>query len=266
MSGHVAVDTPAPGVVRIRIVHPDHRGALSAPVLAGLERALAEVPADARCLILASAGEAFSAGYDIRALAEPPDPGHAEATIAPERVAVLDMLERQPLPVVAAVNGPALGGGLELVLACDIRIAAETATFGAPAGKLGLVYSPGGLERIARELPPGVAAELFLAAGELPAARARELGLIADVVSPEALDAAALDAAVRIAALAPASARAHRAALRARVAAAPGLPDPARSTLAQARAAGLASADFAEGVAAFVAHRTPRFTGRTTAA
>ena len=235
----VAVDDPAPGVHRIRIVNPAHRGALSVPVLAGLERAIAETPAGARCLVLASEGEAFSAGYDVRALAAPPDPEHAEATIAPERVAVLDALEAQPRPVVVAINGPALGGGLELVLACDVRIAATSATLGAPAARLGLVYSPGGLS----------------------AARARELGLIADVVTPESLQEAAVEAAARIAALAPRSVRAHRAALHAHRAAHPGLPEEARRALVAARADGLASRDFAEGVAAFTAHRAPRFTG-----
>jgi enoyl-CoA hydratase/carnithine racemase len=259
--GRVDVDAPAAGVHRIRIVDPGHRGALSAEVLDGLMRALEQAPADARCLLLASRGEAFSAGYDIRALGVPPDPEHAARTIAPDDVELFEALERQPLPVVAALNGPAFGGGLELALACDLRIAGESATLGAPAGRLGLVYSPGGLERLARELPAGVMAELFLAGSTVSAERAYALGLVCAVVADAALESESVVLAARVAELAPHSARAHRAALRALRAGAAPMDVGARAELQRARLAGLRSPDFAEGIAAFREHRLPRFTG-----
>ena len=258
-AGCVEVDAPAAGVHRIRIVNPDHRGALSQEVLDGLLRAFADTPPDARCLLLASCGEAFSAGYDIRALGQPIDVDRAGRAIAPDRVELFDAIERQPLPVVAALNGAAFGGGLELALACDLRIAARSASLGAPAGRLGLVYSPGGLERLARELPAGVMAELFLAAATVSAERACALGLVCGVVADDELEGESVALAARVAELAPSSARAHRAALGALRRAQVGMSDAAREELGQARLAGLASPDFAEGIAAFREHRAPRF-------
>jgi hypothetical protein len=108
----VEIDAPAAGVHRIRIADPDHRGALSAEVLDGLMDALVHVPAEARCLLLASRGEAFSAGYDLRAVGDAPGAGVdvdvevAARTIAPDRVELFDALERQPCRSSPRSTGP----------------------------------------------------------------------------------------------------------------------------------------------------------------
>jgi enoyl-CoA hydratase/carnithine racemase len=255
----VVVDVPAAGVRRIRIGNERHRGALSQEVLSALIDAVRGTPADARCLILTGTGSTFSAGYDLAALSSPPDPAHADATIAPDEVEVLTVLEHQPLPVVAALNGPAIGGGLELALACDLRIAVPSASLGAPAGRLGLVYSPGGLERICAEIPLAVACDLFLAGGTLSAERGHELGLINRLVDPSELADTAVAVAQAIAELSPSSVQANREALRALRRAGGVLSAADRERLRHARELALCSRDFAEGVAAFRERRHPRF-------
>jgi enoyl-CoA hydratase/carnithine racemase len=255
----VTVDEPTPGVRRLRIGNESRRGALSTDVLKALEAGVTDAPADTRCLVLAGSGNTFSAGYDLRAVSSPPDPEHADATIAPERVAILELLDRQPLPIVGAINGPAFGGGLELLLACDIRIAVPSASLAAPAGRVGLVYSPSGFERILAELPHAVASDLFLAGGELSAERAQALGVINQVVWPDQLERAAVAVAQRIAELSPVSVQGHRAALRALRSSARTLPTEDRTRLLQVREQALRGADFAEGVAAFRERRPPRF-------
>lgn len=258
----VIADTPAPAVRRLRIDNPTRRGALSREVLDALERELAQSPEDVRCLVLTGSGTFFSAGYDLRALGTPPDPGEADATIAPDEVRILTLLEEQPLPVVAALNGPALGGGLELALACDIRLAVPDAALGAPAGRLGLVYSPGGLERVLAEVPFAVAADLFLAGGTLTVQRCHELGLITRIVAADELQEAAVAVAGCVAELAPLSVQANRRALRALRRSGQRLTEADRRQLQAARTEGMRSQDFAEGLAAFREHRPPRFDGR----
>lgn len=258
----VTIDAPVPNVHRLTIRNERHRGALSAAVLDGLEQGIIRTPSAARCLLLTGSGQMFSAGYDLSALAIPPDPEHADRTIAPDSVALFQLIDSQPLPVVVAVNGPALGGGLELVLACDLRIAVSSASLGAPAGRLGLVYSPVGLERLMAEVPFAVASELFLGDARLSAQRAYELGLFNQIVDSHLLDRLSVELASRVAMLAPLSVRSNRQALRELSRQGPRLSPTDRERLLAARAEAMSSTDFAEGVSAFREHRTPRFIGR----
>jgi enoyl-CoA hydratase/carnithine racemase len=257
----VIVDHPVSGVRRLTIDSVARRGALSADILAALVSAVLATPDDVACLVLTGTGTMFCAGYDLKELGSPPSPQHADATVAPEHLELLDVLEGQPLPVVAALNGPAFGGGLELALACDIRVAVPRASMGAPAGRLGLVYSPGGLERLMSELPFAIAADLFLTAGTVTAQRAYELGLVTRIAEPNELQNVALGIATQVAELSPTAVRANRRAIRALRRSRATFDETARTELLKARRDGMGSADFADGVAAFREHRSARFTG-----
>jgi enoyl-CoA hydratase/carnithine racemase len=253
-AGRLVAERPAEGVTVLRIEHPARRGALSEPVLDALRQAFA----DARdgCLIVTGTGEIFSAGYDLSVVGDQIDPTIADAAIAPEVVPALDALRACQVPIIAALNGPALGGGLELALGCDVRFAVPGAYLAAPAGRLGLVYSPGGLQRILAGMPASVAAEMFVLGRRIDAERAQALGVLNGVVAPEELERTVLDAAAEVLAQAPGAVRANARALRELRA---GPPPEILEELAAARRAGMRSAYFAEGVAAFRARREPNW-------
>ena len=253
-AGRLVVERPADGVTVLRIERPARRGALSEQILEALCRAFAG--ATDGCIIVTGTGEIFSAGYDLSVIGDPVDPAAADAAIAPDAVPALDELRGCEVPVIAALNGPAIGGGLELALGCDVRFAAPGAYLAAPAGRLGLVYSPGGLERVLAGLPASAAAELFVLGRRLEAARAHALGVLTSVVAPEELMTTALDAAGEVLAQAPGAVRANARALRELRA---GVSPAVREELAAARRAGMRSEDFAEGVAAFRSRREPRW-------
>jgi enoyl-CoA hydratase len=251
-AGRLVTERPAEGVTLLRIERPERRGALSAEILEALCEAFAAA-ADG-CVVLTGTGDVFSAGYDLGGIGDPVDPERADAAIAPESVPALDALRACRVPVLAALNGPALGGGLELALGCDVRVAVPGAYLAAPAGRLGLVYALGGLERLLAGLPAPVVAELFVLGRRLEAPRAHALGVLAEVVAAEDLPSTVLAAARDVLAQSPRAVRANARALRElRVGASP----ETREDLARVRREGMRSADFAEGVAAFRQRREP---------
>jgi methylmalonyl-CoA decarboxylase len=176
-------------------------------------------------------------------------------------VAALEAIAAHPVPVLAALNGPAIGGGLELALACDLRIAVPSAELAAPAGRLGLVYTEEGLARLLEGIPAAVVAELFLLASPLSAERAHALGIVNTLVDAAELESAALRAALRCAELAPLAQRGNLRILRALRAARPPLPAAERERLAALRRDGMHSRDFAEGIEAFKGRREPVWRG-----
>src|SRR3954447_3402810 len=177
----MSVEVDRRGAVTIVTINrPERRNALDPATMSGIGRALSDAETDdtVRAVVLTGAGEkAFCAGMDLKAF--------AEGGITPETLPKpgLDVLVERvyPKPVIAAVNGPALAGGFEIVLACDLVVAAEHATFGIPEVKRGLVAA-GGATRLPRRIPLALALELGLTGEPVDAARAMALGLVNRVV------------------------------------------------------------------------------------
>lgn len=200
-------------VVTLTIDREDALNALNRQVLADLDAALEQVNADMpRCVMLTGAGQrAFVAGADVREMATMSQREAAAFSELGNRV--FRRLEQLPMPSIAAVNGYALGGGCELAMSCDIRIASTTAVFAQPEVGLGITPGFGGTQRLARLVGLGVARELLFTTRRIDAARAREIGLVNQIVGPDLLMETARELAAEIAAQAPIAVRATKAAL-----------------------------------------------------
>jgi enoyl-CoA hydratase/carnithine racemase len=258
--GKLRRDEPAPHVVRLTIDNPAKRNALDHDILDALAAVLPAL--DARCLILAGAGPVFSAGYDIGALPRENFAAEAAALVAHPFHAAVAALDAVPVPVVAAVGGHAIGGGLELALSCDLRICSREARLGMPPARLGLVYSHTGLRKFIDAIGAPRTRELFFTARNVPAHEALAWGLVAELVPPGEVAARAVEVAAGIAANAPLSLRGNKAVIRALLDAEGELDPAAEAELVALREACFRSQDFLEGVRAFGEKRTPRWTGR----
>lgn len=260
MSEHVRVETED-GVRTVTVDRPEKLNALNAEVLASLDAAFAAAASDAalRCVIVTGAGEkAFIAGADIGELAKlTPVEGREHAR---RGQAVIGRLDRLPVPTIAAINGYAYGGGLELAMACSLRVASENAKMGLPETSLGILPGYGGTQRLARLVGPSRAMDLVLTAEKgLTAAEAHRIGLVNRVVPAGQSLAAAKELARRIAANGPAACRYAMEAIRR------GMEMPTEEGLVlEATLFGLCAAteDMKEGMAAFLEKRPARFTGR----
>jgi enoyl-CoA hydratase len=171
------------GILTLTVNRPTKLNALNATTIEELGQAIAQARTDAavRGILLTGSGEkAFVAGADIAELAQLSGPGAQEA--AAKGQAVFRQFETSPKPIVAAVNGFALGGGCELAMACHIRVAAENARFGQPEVNLGLLPGYGGTQRLVQLIGKGKALELLLTADQIKADEAQRLGLANHVV------------------------------------------------------------------------------------
>lgn len=248
--GHLAIVT---------IARPEKLNALDPVVLAELAAAFESLAGEGapRAAILTGEGKAFVAGADIAAMAALTPAQAKSFADAGHRFGAL--LEGLAFPVIAAVNGFALGGGCEIALACDFIYASEKAKFGQPEVKLGVIPGFGGTQRLARRVGIGVARELVFTGDIIDAAQALRIGLVNAVFAPEELLPKAREAAEKIAAMGPlAVAAGKRVLLRGE-----DVPLPSANELeATAFAALFQSADQKEGMAAFLEKRKATFEGR----
>jgi len=255
----ILVEAAAP-VATITLNRPKVLNALDRATIAEVTRAFAELGADAgiRAIVVTGAGDrAFAAGADIAELATLDDPIRG-AALARVGQALTLAIERARPVVIAAVNGFALGGGCELAMACDIRIASEKARFGQPEVNLGLLPGYGGTQRITRLAGRGAAMLLCTAAEPIDAAEALRIGLVDRVVPAERLLAEAHRVASLIAAKAPLAIAATKASIRDGAA----LPLAAGLEIEALHFGTLvATRDFSEGTRAFLEKRPPAFSG-----
>lgn len=261
--GKLLLDLPADGVARLTICNPSKRNALDHPILDAIAESLEELSrADVRCLLLTGADGMFSAGYQIGEISNGSFQEEAERLVAHPFTAAIDALEAFPMPTLAALPGHTIGGGLELALACDLRIAVEKIKLGMPPAKLGLVYSHTGLRRFIDAIGVPRTRELFLLGSYIDAATALEWGLVNRVTAPEQLEQAALELAGQLAANAPLSQRGNKRVIAALLREHGRLPEDLEAELIELRRASFASEDLREGMSAFAEKRTPRWRGR----
>ncbi|MGI9185267.1 MAG: enoyl-CoA hydratase/isomerase family protein [Solirubrobacteraceae bacterium] len=262
-AGQLLIDEPAPGVARLVISNPDKRGALDQPILDRFATVMPEL--DARCVLITGEERIFSAGYDIGGLGGSAPimlADEAEKLVAHPFAAAIDAIEAYPFPTLAALNGPTIGGGLELALSCDLRIAAVPIKLGMPPAKLGLVYSHTGIRKFIDAIGASRTRELFLVGGLIDAATALSWGLVNSVVEPDELPDAALSLAGQLAANAPLAQRGNKRVIRAVLDAEAALAPAVERELLELRRACFSSADFREGVRAFAEKRPPEWQGR----
>jgi enoyl-CoA hydratase/carnithine racemase len=246
-------------IATVTLSNPDKLNAMDAAMWQELGRVMLRLAADAdcRCVVLRGAGEAFVAGGDLEELRQAR--ATADRALAYHEAVgdVLQAIQSCPQPTVAALQGPCVGAGLEIACACDLRIAGQSARFGAPVMKLGFSMYPGELAGLLALAGPALTREILLEGRLLTAAEALEKGLLTRVVADAEVHAEAAATARRIAAGAPLVARWHKQWIAR-------LLDPAPLSQAEKRAsfAFIDSADYREGIAAFLEKRAPLFSGR----
>jgi enoyl-CoA hydratase/carnithine racemase len=248
----------APHLATIVLADPGRRNVLDAAMAAALREAAEEVAAldEVRCAILTGSGNTFAAGADIKEIESASD----QENLAYNRQlrAAVNAVGALPMPSIAAVNGHAIGGGLELALACTMRIASAEGKLGMPEARLGIIPATGGLARLPRLIGGSRAAMLLLTGDLLDGAEAERLGIVDSTVPAAEVGDAARALAERIATAAPLSARAIVSTLREDA----GPIADANLRTEERLARLLVSADRREGAAAFLERREPNFEGR----
>lgn len=253
-------------VARVTINRPESRNALTAKATNDLIEAISRItPEDARVIVISGRGTSFCAGADLSEYAVDEAGNSVYADLAVALVAAARRLGEHPLPVVGFINGPALGGGATLALACDLRFATPSAVIGIPAARLGVVLDFSNARRLYHIAGASVASDILLGARILNANDAESAGIFNRVARSEAPEDEINGWIKEIALLAPKSQAAHKKVLRALIDGIPPNPesDPKLSAeLSELSVDAFRSEDLQEGIAAFSARRKPAFKGR----
>jgi len=262
MGGRIVV-TREGKTAAVTISNPAKKNALNLKLLGELRRAFGELGReDVRCVILrGEGGDAFCAGYDISAIPAGGSGGDQVLLSSNPFDDMIRSVESFPAPVIAMLNGSAFGGGLELAVACDIRIASDQAVFGMTPARLGIIYRPAGLLRFVHTIGLPATKELFYTARKVSARRAVDLGLVNRICPPEELEQVTFEMAREIAQNAPLSIRGTKRILAMCMAfrgLPPGEAEEAEGLIRQC----MESRDLVEGKRAFLEKRRPHFTGR----
>ena len=248
-------------VLIVTMNRPQVRNALSGPMMALLRQAWDQVDSDSgiRVCVLTGAGGAFCAGADLKAMSRSHPGDQATGSFDPSVIEPLLKGRRLTKPLIAAVEGPAVAGGTEILQATDIRVAGQSARFGVSEARWGLFPLGGSAVRLPRQIPYTVAADLLLTGRHISAAEAREIGLIGHVVPDGQALATALDIAEQIAANGPVAVRAILRTIRETE----GMPEnEAFAVEAKIGMEVFASEDAKEGPRAFAEKRQPQFRDR----
>jgi enoyl-CoA hydratase/carnithine racemase len=258
--GKLRLDEPASNVARLTIANPGKRNALDHDILDAISEVVPRI--EARCLVVTGSERMFSAGYDIGDIPSDVFAVEAEKLVAHPFTAAIAALEAFPFPSVAVLNGHTIGGGLEVALACDLRIAARDVLLGMPPAKLGLVYSHTGLQKFIDVIGVARTRELFFVGRNVDAERAEAWGLVNEVVDEDDLEEAGLALATEIAGNAPLSLSGNKRVIAALLDARNELGSDVERELVELRRACFASEDFQEGVRAFGEKRKPEWRAR----
>ena len=262
-SGKLVLDRPAEAVARIRIDNPGKRNALDHEILDGLAELVPSLDEGitTRCLIITGTDGMFSSGYDIGDIPDEVFAEEAERLVAHPFSKAIEAVDRFPFPTIAAINGHALGGGLELAMSCDLRLAARGVKLGMPPAKLGLIYSHTGLQKFLDAVGPARTRELFFTGRNMDADRAEQIGLVNEVTEPDKVGEVAVALAAEVAGNAPLSLRGNKEIIG-KLVNFGRLSEQEERELIDLRLSSFRSHDFREGVKAFGEKRKPRWEGR----